>query len=151
MKLAEALQERADLRRKVDMLAERLANNSLVQEGDTPAEDPAGLLRELDGAMARLGELVAAINKTNSETLVDGRTITELIAHKDCLGTKVSILRKLVSKTSTPQARYTRSEVRYVRAVDVAGLQAEADRLAKELRLVDNALQKANWETDLAQ
>ena len=26
-----------------------------------------------------------------------------------------------------------------------------ADRLAKELRLVDNALQKANWETDLAQ
>ena len=43
MKLAEALQERADLRRKIDMLADRLANNSLVQEGDVPAEDPAGL------------------------------------------------------------------------------------------------------------
>ena len=26
-----------------------------------------------------------------------------------------------------------------------------ADRLAKELRLADNALQKANWETDLVQ
>ena len=33
MKLAEALQERAGLRRKVDMLAGRLANNALVQEG----------------------------------------------------------------------------------------------------------------------
>ena len=151
MKLAEALQERADLRRKIDMLAERLGNNALVQEGDVPAEDPVGLLRELDGTMARLEELVAAINRTNSQTLVDGRTITELIARRDSLGAKVSILRKLVSKTSTPQARHTRSEVRYVRAVDVAVLQGEADWLAKELRLVDNALQKANWETDLVQ
>lgn len=149
MKLAEALQERADLRRKADMLSERPGNNALVQEDDTPAEDPAVLLRELDGAMERLEELVAAINRANSQTLVDGRTITELIARRGSLGAKVSILRKPVSKTNTPQARYTRSEVRYVRAVDVAELQGEADRLAKELRLVDNALQKANWETDL--
>ena len=151
MKLAEALQERADLRRKIDMLAERLTNNSLVQEGDLPAEDPVELLKELDGAVTRLEELVAAINKTNSATVVDGCSVTEMLARKDCLGLKISILRKLVSRTGSPQGRYSRSEIRYVRVVDVAELQREADGLARELRLVDNALQRANWDTDLIQ
>ena len=110
MKLAEALQERADLKRKVDMLSERLSNSSLVQEGDAPAEDPAALLQELDSALARLEELMAAINKTNSKTVVDGSTITEMLAHKDCLTLEITILRKLVSNISTPQGRFSRSE-----------------------------------------
>ena len=149
MKLAEALQERSDLTRKVSMLSERLGVYILVQEGDEPAENPADLLRELDAALDRIEELVAAINKTNSETLVDGRTITEALARKDRLAMEIAILRKLASKASAPQARQTRSEVRYVRTIDVAQMQGEADKLAKELRLLDNALQKANWETDL--
>ena len=149
MKLAEALQERADLRRKVDMLSERLVQNSFVQEGDDPAEDPVELLRELDSATVRLEELIAAINKTNSKTVVGGRTITEMIARKDCLGLKVSVLRRVLSKPNSPQMRITRSELRYIRTLDVPRLHSEADELAKELRLVDNMLQKTNWETDL--
>lgn len=149
MKLAEALQERADLRRKIDMLAERLNNNALVQEGDIPAEDPTELLKELDVAVAKLEELVVAINKTNSVTIVDGRKVTEMLAEKDCLALRISILRKLVSKASSPQGRFSRSEVRYVRTVDVAKLQGEADGLSRELRLLDNALQRANWDTEL--
>ena len=39
MKLAEALQERADLNRKIDELRARLQNQALVQEGEKPAED----------------------------------------------------------------------------------------------------------------
>ncbi len=35
MKLAEALQERADLNRKIEQLKSRLNNNVLVQEGGT--------------------------------------------------------------------------------------------------------------------
>lgn len=38
MKLAEALQERADLNRTIQQLKERLDNNVLVQEGEQPAE-----------------------------------------------------------------------------------------------------------------
>ncbi len=34
MKLAEALQERADLNRKIEQLKSRLNNNVLVQEGN---------------------------------------------------------------------------------------------------------------------
>ena len=49
MKLAEALQERADLNRKIEELRRRLGSNVLTQEGEPPAEDPAALLAELDG------------------------------------------------------------------------------------------------------
>ena len=62
MKLAEALQERADLNRKIEELKRRLHNVILVQEGEEPAEDPAVLLAQLDEATGRLERLMAAIN-----------------------------------------------------------------------------------------
>lgn len=43
MKLAEALQERADLNRKIEQLKSRLNNNVLVQEGEQTAESPEQL------------------------------------------------------------------------------------------------------------
>ena len=54
MKLAEALQERADLNRKIEQLQDRLSNNVLVQEGEQIAEDPEKLKDELDSAAGRL-------------------------------------------------------------------------------------------------
>ena len=47
MKLAEALQERADLNRRIEQLRNRLENSALVQEGERPAEAPEVLLEEL--------------------------------------------------------------------------------------------------------
>ena len=44
MKLAEALQERADLNRRIEQLRNRLENSALVQEGERPAEAPEVLL-----------------------------------------------------------------------------------------------------------
>ena len=49
MKLAEALQERADLNRRIEQLNSRLYRNSKVQQGRNPEEDPAELISELDG------------------------------------------------------------------------------------------------------
>ena len=40
MKLAEALQERADLVNNIERLRSRIRNNALVQEGEEPAENP---------------------------------------------------------------------------------------------------------------
>ena len=48
MKLAEALQERADNSRRIEQLKVRLTDNALIQEGDQPAEDPQELLKELN-------------------------------------------------------------------------------------------------------
>ena len=48
MKLAEALQERADLNRRIQQLQQRLNNNAIVQEGEAPVEEPQALLTELE-------------------------------------------------------------------------------------------------------
>ena len=96
MKLAVALQERADLNIKIEDLKGRLNRNILVQEGEKPAEDPKDLKKELDSCINRLEYLIAAINKTNCETKVDGKSITELLARKDALQVKSSAYRDSV-------------------------------------------------------
>ena len=88
MKLAVALQERADLNIKIGDLKARINRNVLVQEGEKPTEDPKDLKKELDSCIERLEYLIAAINKTNCETKVDGKSITELLARKDALEVK---------------------------------------------------------------
>ena len=61
MKLAEALQERADLNKKIEQLSMRLSINATVQEGEKPAEDPAELIKEMEICTARLEDLIAKI------------------------------------------------------------------------------------------
>ena len=149
MKLAEALQERADLNRQIEQLKFRLANNAITQEGEAPAEDPGQLLERLNHSVARLEELMAAINLANCRTMVDGMTLTQLIARKDCLRLKIEAYRELAEAASQTAHRATRSEIRILSAVDVKAIQADVDAMAKELRLLDNKLQQTNWTTDL--
>ena len=91
MKLAEALQERADLNRKIEQLDSRLCNNCLVQEGEKPLENPEELLQELEYSVGRLEYLMERINITNSKTLVDGKTMTACIFSGDASGHCLSI------------------------------------------------------------
>ena len=149
MKLAEALNRRADLQRKVSQIRERLNNNVKVQEGDEPAEQPTDLFEELDKCLAELGELVTLINKTNQETLVDGETITSLIAQKDMCKLRHSVLRSALNEANDISNRYTRNEIKIVRTVDVGALQKEVDEVARSIRLLDTKLQEANWTTNL--
>lgn len=149
MKLAEALQERADLNAKIDELRRRLGNNATVQEGEAPAEDPAELVAQLDGCIARLEELIAKINATNCATLTDKGTLTELIARRDCLNIRISAYRDLITDASCLSQRASRTEIKIISAVDVKALQKQADEMAKELRLVDNKIQETNWLTEL--
>ena len=149
MKLAEALQERADLNRQIEQLKFRLANNAITQEGEAPAEDPGQLLERLNRSVARLEELMAAINLANCRTVVDGMTLSQLIARKDCLRLKIEAYRELAEAASQTAHRATRSEIRILSAVDVKAIQADVDAMAKELRLLDNKLQQTNWTTDL--
>lgn len=149
MKLAEALQERADLNAKIDELRRRLGNNATVQEGEAPAEDPAELVAQLDGCIARLEELIAKINATNCATVTDKGTLTELIARRDCLNIRISAYRDLIGDASCLSQRASRTEIKIISAVDVKALQKQADEMAKELRLVDNKIQETNWLTEL--
>ncbi|MBS6861798.1 MAG: hypothetical protein DBX51_06000 [Clostridiales bacterium] len=149
MKLAEALQERADLNRSIEELKNRLSRNALVQEGEAPAEDPEKLRRELDASLARLAYLITRINLTNCRTVVDGQTLTELIAKKDTLFLKLHTYRDVVYAGSQTVHRARNTEIKVKPAISVSEWQAEVDRMAKELRRLDNKLQESNWKTEL--
>ena len=149
MKLAEALQERADLNRRIQQLQQRLSNNAVVQEGEQPAEDPKELLIELDRSVLALEELVARINLTNCRAQVSGESLTALLARRDALKLKLSVYRDLAYNASQLARRATRTEIKILSAVNVKDVQGQADALAKELRLLDNAIQAANWTTEL--
>lgn len=149
MKLAEALQERADFNRRIEQLRYRLSNNVLVQEGEKPLEDPAALLEELESSFTRLEWLIARINLTNCAVKVEGRSLTELIARRDVLSLRAEAYRRLVEEASQNTHRATRTEIKILSAVDVPALQRQADDASRELRLLDNTLQATNWTADL--
>jgi len=149
MKLAEALQERADLNRRIQQLRERLQNNAIVQEGEKPAEAPQALLSELDGCVSQLETLIGRINHTNCQTVVEGKTLTELIARRDAATLKISAYRDLVYAASQTGRRATRTEIKLLSTVDVQALQKQVDQMSRDLRLLDNRIQEANWTTEL--
>lgn len=149
MKLAEALQERADFNRRIEQLRYRLSNNVLVQEGEKPLEDPAALLEELESSFTRLEWLIARINLTNCAVKVEGRSLTELIARRDVLSLRAEAYRRLVEEASQNTHRATRTEIKILSAVNVPALQRQADDASRELRLLDNTLQATNWTADL--
>ena len=130
MKLAEALQERADLNRRIQQLQQRLNSNAIVQEGEQPAEDPAELLRELDGCVENLERLIARINLTNCRAEVDGESLTVLLARRDALKLRLGAYRDLAHSASQLGRRGMRSEIKLLSAVNVRELQKQVDIFA---------------------
>lgn len=149
MKLAEALQERADLANRIEQLQARLGRCCMVQEGEQPIEPPDTLMGELDNCIERLEFLIAAINRTNAETRIEGETITALIARKDCLKLKLAAYRNLATVAGEVHRRARGSEIKLIPTVDVAALNKTIDRLSMNLRKLDNRLQAANWSVEL--
>ena len=149
MKLAAALIERADLQTRLTQLQTRLLNNAKVQEGVKPNEDPKDLLKELDEISKQLDDYIYRINMTNAATLVDETPLTSLLAKKDVLTKKISILRTFLNESSALVDRYSLKEIKIDSTVDVAKLQKDLDTLSKELRLLDQKIQEINWTTDL--
>ena len=149
MKLAEALILRADQNRRIEQLKARLLRNAKVQEGETPAESPEELVRELEGLTGDFTTLVQRINRTNSATPFDGGTLSDALTLRDVLAKKQDIYRSLAETASVTQTRYSASEIRLKSTVDVAETQKRADDLAKEYRELDAKIQEANWKTEL--
>jgi uncharacterized protein DUF6847 len=150
MKLAEALILRADCQKRFAQLKSRLIANAKVQEGDLAAEDPKDLSAELERVAAQLGDLVKRINKTNSTTLFAGEgTISDALADRDVLALRRAAYAELAQTAAFTQDRYTRSEVKYVRTIDVVEIQKRADELAKNYRELDSRIQEFNWLTEL--
>ncbi|MDR1170262.1 MAG: DIP1984 family protein [Prevotellaceae bacterium] len=149
MKLAEALSIRADLQKKVSQLKERLKDNVKIQEGDVPAEDPKELFEELENNLVQLENLIYRINITNTKTIYKGSTLTKLIATKDVLSLRVSLMREVLNHTVEREDRYGRLEIKYIRTVDASELRKSVDSYSKQLRELDMEIQSLNWITEL--
>lgn len=149
MKLAEALQERADLNRRVEQLRARLSHNVVMQEGVKPVESPDALLSEMDALLNRLEALIVAINRTNMATVVDGAPLSDALARRDVLKMRINMLRNVVDEASRLAQRSRGDEIRQLSTVDVRALQRQVDDLSRDFRLLDNRVQAANWATEL--
>ncbi|MEW1960873.1 DIP1984 family protein [Microbacterium sp. NPDC077644] len=152
MKIAEALTARADLQRRIEQLRARITANARYQEGEEPAEDAAALLGEAEKDLVGLRELIRRINATNArlDLGADG-TMTDALAARDVLRLQHSLLADAAAAASGSDSgmRQMRSELRQIAALPVAQLREAADRVAQELRELDNRIQEANWTHDL--
>jgi glutathione S-transferase len=150
MRLAEALILRADYQKRIEQLKNRLLRNAKTQEGDDPAENPTILLAEMERIAQELARLIQRINKTNAVTLLqDEMTIADAIAVRDVLRVRHTIYTGLAQAATVTQDRYTKSEVKFRSAIDVAAIQKQADGIAQEHRELDTLIQEANWKTEL--
>ncbi|MBR1406658.1 MAG: DIP1984 family protein [Bacteroidales bacterium] len=149
MKLAEGLSVRKDLQTRIEQLKARLLNNMKVQEGDQPSERPEDLLKELDGCLKQLQDMMFRINATNMHTVKDGRTLTEMMAAREVLGKRVQILREAFDRATQSQDRYGRNEIKYVTIVDIPALRKQIDKYSKQLRELDMEIQALNFATEL--
>jgi hypothetical protein len=152
MKLAEALAMRADLQRRVEVLRTRLVESAKVQEGETPAEDPNVLFRDLGQSLTQLTTLITNINRLNLQTLLpDGSTLTNAITQREMISLRQSVLMSVVEAASTKSERYSRTEIRYEATVSVAQLRQEYDDLARQRRELDTQIQSTNWLTEFSE
>lgn len=149
MSLAEALQMRADIKTRISQLHSRLNDNAKVQEGEAPAEDPLRLIELLNAECSAYEELIRRINLTNAATVLDGQTLTALLARRDTLSLELSIFRDFLQQASQRIDRYSKTEIKILPTVDVTAMQKTVDAKSKELRQLDAAIQKLNWNTML--
>ena len=150
MKLAEALIERAELQKENAKLLNRIKDNAMVQEGDSPAEEPKELIAQYERNMERFLWLVRKINETNSKTAFgDEMNIADVIALRDCLGAKHRAYKIMYESTTISVNRYSQNEIKFVRCLEPKEVQKQIDKLAKEYRELDTKLQGINWTVDL--
>ncbi|KGH31205.1 MULTISPECIES: DIP1984 family protein [Comamonas] len=150
MKLAEALLLRADLKKKLASLRERIGRNALLQEGETPKEKVEDLLAEACSALQEQQSLVRRINAANeSAKLPDGRLLADVLALRDTLIAQHSLLISTISATNKDVDRYSQREIKWVPQIQVASLQKQADDLSRKIREVNVAVQATNWQIDI--
>ncbi len=149
MKLAEALQIKKNLDIKITNIKQRLENNARVQEGLEPAENPTDLFKELEETIISLEKYTSRINITNSQTKVDGKTLTELLSRREALKEKVAAYDKFIVSGSVLTDRYSNTEILVRPTLPINEIQKRRDLIAKELREIDYKIQETNFTTDL--
>ncbi len=93
--------------------------------------------------------MIRRINYTNCNVKVDGMTLTDMIAKRDVMALKLSVLRDFLAQASEKVNRYSNNEIKIVSTVNVREMQKQIDKNSKELRELDTKIQGINWTSDL--
>ena len=150
MKLAEALILRADVKKRIEELRERLRRNTKVQEGDRPVEQPEFLLQEFERSVAELKVLIRRVNSTNATVMFDSNhLISDAIAKREGFDLRIRALREVIAAASEAEWLLSRSEIKSVPTLDGAALQRQLDDLTRQRRELDTQLQAINWQVEL--
>lgn len=150
MKLAEALILRSDCQKRIEQLKVRINNNIIVQEGDSPSEDPEVLMKVLEETQLELEELIKSINRTNNNTeFSSDKMLSDALVERDMLLERRNALSSIAMSASQRDDRYSNSEIKKISVVDVSKIQKKVDRLSKEYRELDTRIQGKNWIVDL--
>ncbi|MDO5623121.1 MAG: DIP1984 family protein [Pseudomonadota bacterium] len=150
MKLAEALLIRADQKKKILSLRERIARNALAQEGDAPREDAAKLIAECFAVMAEQQALVLKIDAANAAaTLPDGRALAAVLGARDVLAQQHALLKTAVEATHKEADRYSPREIKWVPQIDVAATQKQMEDFSRKIRELNVLIQETNWRVEI--
>jgi len=151
MKLAEALLIRADQKKKILSLRERIVKNTLVQEGSKPSEDVAQLIQECFRVQDEQSALVLRINAANAAgTLADGRSLPAVLAERDVLRQRHAVLTQAVNATHKEERdHYSPREIKWLPQIDVPAIQKQMEDLAAKIRALNVHIQQANWNIEV--
>ncbi len=150
MKLAEALNRRAEISQRLQELRERTLRNVLVQEGELPSEEPNDLLTQQEAYFTELQRLIIKINQTNNHVVLsDGTLMVCALAQRETFKLKHSLYKSIAYEATPKSSRYSKTEIKSVSVINVSKIQKFADDYAQQLRELDGKIQQANWSNDL--
>lgn len=151
MKLAEALSNRSGIQSDLAWIKDQFSKISRVPEGSKPSEDPEEMLSRMESRATEFEKLVAAINRANlSITDEHGRSMTELLARRDALRARQSILTEAYQQATQKEDVYGRQELRYVPTMDIVALRKRVESVNTRLRELNILIQRLNWESEFS-
>ena len=150
MKLAEALLIRADHKKKLASLRERIAKNARVQEGEEPQEKVSALIEESFAVLQEQQAIVQKIDIVNMrDKLPDGRLLADEHSERETLIQQHSLLVSAISSTQKEGDRYSPREIKWVVQINVSAIQKQADDISVKIRVLNARIQETNWLTEL--
>ena len=150
MKLAEALLIRADQKKKLLSLRERITKNVRVQEGETPAEEADALIAQAFSLLKEQQASIQQIDRANARgKLADGRLLADVLAERETLIQQHALLIAAIAAVQKEADRYSPREIKWVAQIKVAAVQKQADDLSAKLRNLNARIQEANWQVDV--
>lgn len=153
MKLAEALQRRADLRQKIETIGNRMKENVLVQEGAEADYDVKQLCEEFNELMGEWQSLVGRIGRTNHTAKDEetGKTLADLLVEREAAKMEKEAYDGIVAVYGEKSWRARGAELKIISTFKAKDAQKMVDGAAKRFRELDNKIQMLNWVTELAE